>query len=905
MKLNSSILLLFVFITFLCSPRNGTSQSRSEESVLIKEYFNYAPLNQVFDSLQSKYGMHIKFNPDQVKPYRFTYLFTGTRPEQAIKICLNETPLSYSKDEKGNYLIFDPKVDIENKKIAEETRYAGPSKHKNFSIRGVVKDLYSGESLPYVNITLSGTTQGTNTNIDGYFTLVDVPRDTMGLSFSYIGYSTKTFYLKPNLDFNNLAINMVPQNQVLDEVIIAADREELLRANEKISMLKLSPSKIAALPSIGEKDVMRSFQLMPGVSAANENSSGLYVRGGTPDQTLVLYDGFNVYHVEHLFGFFSAFNPNAIKDVQLYKGGFESKFGGRISSVAEITGKEGNSKQTNLGINAGFLAANAIAEIPIGDKITTLIAARHSYQSSLYQKIFNKYAGTTNQVTPVGFGGGRRGFNIAATVPKSFFYDLNGRVTYRPTDKDIITASFFNGTDNMDNSRANVFGGLGSGGGPGNFGTNINDKTNWGNTGGSLKWSHRFSQKFYLNALASYSNYFSTRDRTSSVTRTDSTGNEINSRIGSLEDNNLVDYSGKIDMEYKLNAHNFIEFGLNTTYNHIDYTYLQNDTTHVIDRHTQGTTTSAYIQDKIDIGKLSVVPGLRYNYFSPTAKTYAEPRISASYIINDRLKLKGAFGYYYQFVKRVIREDILQGSRDFWVLADDQRLPVSRAVHHILGLSYELPKWLIDVEAYSKDLSGLSEYSVRIRPSPRSLVFDEKFTAGDGVAKGIDFLLQKKYGKLNGWVSYSLGSVKYNFVDYGKPFYANQDVRNELKIVSIYSIKGWDFSGTMIYATGRPYTAPTGGYQLTLLDGAKKDFITVTDKNGLRLPAYNRFDLAATYNWKSAKGAPRNISMSLFNVLNRTNTWYKEFQIESGQVVETNVNFLGFTPNLSVSWYLH
>lgn len=909
MKLHSffALLLAAVFIVLL-SPTSGLCQTQNEDNISIKEYFNYTPLNQVFDSLQAKYGLHIKYNKEQVKIYRFSYLFTGTKPEQAIKNCLNDTPLSYSKDDKGNYLIFDPKVDIENKKIAEETKYTGPSKHKDFALHGVVKDLYSGETLPYVNISLIGTPQGVNSNVDGYFTFLHIPRDTNGLTFSYIGYITKTFYLRPNLDFDHIVIEMEPQKQLLEEVVVQAEREELLRANEKISMLKMSPSKIAALPSIGEKDIMRSFQLMPGVSAANENSSGLYVRGGTPDQTLVLYDGFNVYHVEHLFGFFSAFNPNAIKDVQLYKGGFESKFGGRISSVAEITGKEGNSKQTNVGLNLGFLASNAEVEVPIGDKITTLFAVRRSYQSGLYQKIFNKYAGGTTQVTTQGFGGGPRGFQTTATIPKSFFYDLNGRITFRPTNADIITASIFNGTDNMDNSRANVFGGFGGRGGGlggGNLGTSINDKTNWGNTGGSLKWSHRFSQKFYVNTLASFSNYFSSRDRTSTVTRSDSVGNQTSSRIGSIEDNNLIDYSGKIDMEYKLNAHNFIEFGITTTYNHIDYTYLQNDTNLVIDRHNQGTTTAGYIQDKIDLGRLTITPGLRYDYFSPTGKYYSEPRLSASYAVNDHFKLKGAFGYYYQFVKRVIREDILQGSRDFWVLADDKQLPVSRAVHHILGFSYEMPKWLFDVEAYSKDLTGLSEYSVRIRPSPRTLTFDEKFASGDGTAKGIDFLLQKKYGKLTGWLSYSLASVKYNFADYGKSFYANQDVRNELKAVGIYSIPNWDFSATMIYATGRPYTAPAGGYQLTLLDGSKKDFITVTDKNGLRLPVYNRFDLAATYHWKSIKGAPRSISLSLFNVINRTNTWYKEFQIESGQVIETNVNYLGFTPNLSASWSLH
>ncbi|MGB3174450.1 MAG: TonB-dependent receptor [Saprospiraceae bacterium] len=891
------------------------SQDNMVAAKPVKEYFNYKPLSQVLDTLISKYDFKINYDLEDVSPYKLTYLFTGTKPESVIRICLDHTDLSYAISEKGVFKIYNKTKITAQKILEDQTRYQGKPQKKDFTIKGIVKDRNTGETLPYVNISIAGTDQGVNTNVDGYFTLLSVPSDTVGLLVSYIGYQSITFYLNPKLDPNNIMIPMLPQSQLLNEVIVSADREEILRANEKISMLKMSPVKIAALPSIGEKDVMRSFQLMPGVSAANENSSGLYVRGGTPDQTLVLYDGFNVYHVEHLFGFFSAFNSNAIKDVQLYKGGFESKFGGRISSVAEITGKEGNAQHFNLGINAGLLAANATAEIPIGDKVTTLFAFRRSYQSGLYNKIFNKYGASTNQVIPgsppAGGGGGGRfnqGFNFATTTPKSFFYDLNGKITFKPTQKDILTLSVYNGTDNMDNSRTNSFGGGGGFGGGGfgrqNFNLNTNDQTNWGNTGGSFKWSHRFSKSFYLNSLISYSNYFSTRDRRSDNTITDSSGAVSNNRLGSYEDNNLLDYSAKVDMEWKLNQYHQLEFGVGTTLNDIKYLYSQNDTVKIIDRHTTGYTSTAYVQDRWTYGKLSVIPGLRIDHFSPTQGVYFEPRLSAAYNLTERIKLKAAYGHYYQFVKRVVREDVLQGSRDFWVLADNVKLPVAKAIHYIAGASYENKNWLFDAEIYLKDITGLSEYSLRIKPAPRSISYEEKFAQGEGIAKGLDLLVQKKYGKLNGWMSYSLGSVKYDFADFGKPFYANQDVRHEFKMVGIYSYKNWDFSATWIYASGRPYTSPAGGYVLKLLDGTTRDFITVTDKNGVRLPDYHRMDVAATYKWQSLKGAPRSISLSLFNLYGRVNTWYKEFQIESGQILETNVSFLGFTPNLSVSWQL-
>lgn len=875
----------------------------------VEEYINYLPLDLVFELLKSKYGFQIRYDKAEVSGYRLTYLFTGTRPETVIKICLEKTRLSYLLDENGGFTIYDRQAAESRIRAIEQTRFSGKAEKTDFTLKGIVKDKETGESLPYVNIEIPGTGQGVNTNVDGYFTLLHVPSDTAGLMLSYIGYQTKTFFLKPSLDVNQLLIELEPQSQLIEEIIVTAEREELLRANEKISMLKLSPSKISALPAIGEKDVIRAFQLMPGVSAANENSSGLYVRGGTPDQTLVLYDGFNVYHVEHLFGFFSAFNPNAIKDVQLYKGGFESKFGGRISSVAEITGKDGNSRQFNLGLHAGLLAANATMEIPVGDKITSLFAFRRSYQSGLYQKLFDKYSGNSTSVSPgpnpnnPGGPGGPR-FNFTSTVPKSFFYDLNGKINYKPTRDDILSLSIYNGTDDMDNSRTNNLPNFGGSGGR-NFNFNVNDQTNWGNSGGSLKWSHRFNQALYFNTLVSYSNYFSTRDRTSNNSIPDSSGGNRTIRTGTLEENDLKDYSAKMDLEWRLNPSQQLEFGLAGTQNDIKYNYAQNDTIAIIDRHTRGLTGTAYLQDRISLKKFNLLPGFRLDYFSPTGKIYLSPRISGTFTFNDLLKVKAAYGHYYQFVKRVIREDILQGSRDFWVLADDSKLPVSKAIHYILGFSLENKNWLFDLEAYHKELSGLSEYSLRIRPSPRSLSYDEKFAAGQGIAKGIDLLIQKKYGQLNGWISYSLGSVKYDFEDYGKTFFANQDVRHELKLVGIYTWKKWDLSATWIYAGGRPYTAPTGGYQLSFPDGSSRDFITVTDKNGLRLPAYHRMDWAATYKWKSSKGAPRSIGLSLFNVYNRTNTWYKEFEIESGQVLETNVNFLGFTPNLSVSWHLH
>jgi ferric enterobactin receptor len=904
MKKRILVLCLIGFIPLSITSVFGQIKTEKTEvakaQIIKKEFFNYETLDVVFEQLKTKYGFIINYKKEDAAKYNLTYAFNETPPQLALEICLRNTPLGFVRDDTGVFYIYDKKQKAAEAEAAEQTRFSGASSRQNFTLSGIIKDKITGEPLPFVNILLSRTSKGTATNVDGYFSLLKVPNDTTTLEVSYIGYKNKTIFLTPKTPLSNFLIELEPQAAVLDEFTVAADREELLRASEKISMLKLTPAKISALPSVGEKDIMRAFQLMPGVSAANENSSGLYVRGGTPDQTLVLYDGFNVYHVEHLFGFFSAFNPNAIKDVQLYKGGFESKFGGRIGSVAEITGKEGNSKGTNVGIDAGFLAANAFVEVPIGDKFTSMFAFRRSYQTSLYDKIFKKYNGAA-QVASIQQGG-RGGFgNRFNTTVASYFYDLNAKFTYKPTTKDILTLSLYNGTDNMDNSRKTPTQFAGRG-----FNFDVSDLTYWGNLGGSFKWSRRINDRFYVNTLVSYSNYYSQRDRSTSGNSTQPDGTIRTFKTGLLENNNLKDYSFKTDFEWSANRSNKIEFGTLATYNDIIYKYQQNDTSSVIDRHTTGVTFATYIQDKIVIAKgLNAIIGVRDHYFTPTSQNYIEPRASLTYDVTKEFKLKAAYGQYNQFAKRVIREDVLQGSRDFWVLADGDKLPVSHSTHYIVGGSYETKNWLLDVEAYRKDLTGLTEYSLRIQPNPRQINYKENYFQGTGVSNGIDVLLQKKYGKLNGWLSYSLAKTLYNFPNYGaQPFYASQDVRHEFKAVGIYKLGNIDLSATWIYASGRPYTAPSGGYTVTLLDGTTKSYIDVTDKNGLRLPDYHRMDLAATFNWHSPTGANRSIGLSLFNVYNRTNVWYNEFQIQDNKVIETNVNFLGFTPNLNLSWRL-
>lgn len=809
------------------------------------------------------------------------------------------------------------KEEEELKKVDEEKKkkYSGPATSLNISVSGKVTDMATGESLPFGSVVVKGTRNGTSTNVDGLFTLQNVPSDTSTLVVSYTGYSVVYLKLNPFLNRQSLDIELQPYAQLLQEINVTAQREDVLKANENISTIRMNPQSLSKMPNLGERDIMRAFQLMPGISAANESSSGLYVRGGTPDQNLIVYDGFTIYHVDHLYGFFSAFNANAVKDVRLYKGGYESRFGGRLSSVMEITGKDGNANKFSAGGSLSLLSINGYVEAPVGKKITTLFAFRRSWKGPLYKKIFNLYNSSstntsqTNQGPSGGFGPNAGGGPDFTNTVKSYFYDLNGKITFRPTQSDVLSLSVFNGTDDLNNSQELSGGGFSGFGGQGvNFNSTTSDVTTYGNTGLSLKWSRQWTKKLYSYTLVSQSKYFSDRNRSteSSSTFQGPQGGAEQAFGGIIENNNLVDQSAQLNLTHQTSGNLELSGGLFFTQYDITYNYGTNDTTTLIDRKNNGNLMGTYVQGKIKLmdQQLLFTPGLRVSSFEPTGSLYYEPRLSVQYDLTEKVKITAASGRYYQFANRVIREDILAGSRDFWVLSDGNSVKVSESVHFIAGLNYETRSKLFSIEAYRKNYTNLSEYTLRFESDLRSgTYYNENFYTGMGYAQGVEFLAQQKIGKVQGWASYTLAEVKNKFDVYGTSYYpAAQDVRHEFKFVTLYNVKRWNFSVTYIYATGRPYTAPLGGYQLTLLDGSTRDYVAVGEKNAFRLPHYERLDASISFELRNKNGNNiGNIAASVFNILNRKNVWYKEFQMSEGNVVETDINYLGITPNVSLT----
>ncbi|MEI7423188.1 MAG: TonB-dependent receptor [Prolixibacteraceae bacterium] len=787
-------------------------------------------------------------------------------------------------------------------------------------LKGKIVDAKSNQPIIGATIAVVSNHLGTYSNENGFFNL-NIPSDTSTLVISSIGYKTLTEKLKSN-NLSSFTIKLEEDIHELDVVTVVSEKERIARiSTDKISTVKMSPKLVAKLPNMGEVDVIRSFQLLPGISATNETSAGLYVRGGTPDQNLILFDGMNIYYVDHFYGFFSAFNASTIDDIELMKGGFPAKYGGRISSIMEIKGNSADMEKMKGTANLSLLSANGAIEVPvIKDKLSFLFAVRRSYtdiiRTGLYNKIFDLYNNSNNNNTPrQTFRGGMGNFNQISTVPSFYFYDLNSKLTYKLNNQHSFSFSLYNGKDNLDNSSSTSLPGFR---GPGSINASTSTTSNtmsskdiasWGNTGLSTRWNADWNSSFNTSLQLSYSDYFSNRDQKNSQSNPNSNSNTNNfsSTQSTLENNNVKDYSIRLRNQWNINQNNIMEFGWEHTLNDITYSLAYNDTSTIVNTKNKGYLSAGYLQDQILLNnkKIQLNAGVRGTYQNLTKKFYFEPRLSLSYEWIKGLKLKTAWGKYYQFCTRIIREDVLQGSKDFWLLSDGTTIPVSSAIHYIAGSSYETGDFLFSIEGYYKELSGLTEYTFRttntFRRGPNQTT-PAYFFKGTGYAKGLEFMLQKKYGLNTGWIAYTLGEVKNTFPDlnYGKSYYANQDQTHEFKAVYCRKVKNWDFSSTFVYATGKPYTAPENRYQVTLLDGSTYTYWHVSDKNSVRLPDYHKLDLAISYNLAGIV-ADKTFTLSVFNVYNHENIWYKKYQISDTDITVTDVKYLGFTPNVSLT----
>ena len=724
---------------------------------------------------------------------------------------------------------------------------------EQYTISGLLTDDSSGEPLIAATVYVSeDQTQGAYSDEKGQYTISLKPGNYT-LVINYFSYTSDT--LRVTVDQNvQLNIRLKPETQKLDEVVLKSSpgQQENIETTDmgKISISAETANKLPAI--FGETDLMKTLQLLPGVQAAGEGNTGIYVRGGGPDQNLILLDNAPIYNIGHLFGFFSVFNNDAISDVTLYKGNIPAQYGGRISSVIDFSMKEGNYKKLKADGGIGLISSRLTLSGPIvKNKASFMISGRRSYLD-----IISK---------PIARSRGLEG------VPY-YFYDLNGKFSWKAGKKDRFSLSGYYGRDRI----SMTF-----------FDDRINILTHWGNAATTFAWNHVYNEKLIQNLSLIYNKFDFLADA-----RFDQYHTTINSAI--------TDYTFRADYEYFYSVRHRIRFGLQYTW----HTFTPRKTSTTADsvqfddgtanNHIYAHDLALYAEDEFDLNeKLRFTIGLRYNLFDQTGpytylspdgndtayyrrggsvKTWhgLEPRLAFRYLINSKSSLKTSFTVANQYIHMISLTGNLMPF-DIWLPSTILTEP-QRGWQYSLGYFRDIRnnRYEFSAETYYKEMWNQLEYRQDYIPAITGQP-EYDLVKGDGWAYGIELFLKKKYGNLQGWIGYTLSRTLRKFPDIneGRIFPARYDRIHDLNIVATYDYgKRWTLGATFVFASGQAVTLPERRY---FIEG--NIYFQYGDRNSYRMQPYNRLDLSITYHGKETRKFRSNWTLAVYNVYNRKNPY--------------------------------
>ncbi len=741
----------------------------------------------------------------------------------------------------------------------------------NYTISGYVQDESSGESLIGVSIYDKNTYKGTTTNQYGFYSLT-LPKGQYDIIFSFIGFKS----IEKKLDLSkDLRLNISLKNNaiVTDEVIVTGERLDKNVSSSDMSQAKIEVDNIKQLPVIlGEVDVLKSAQLLPGIQSGGEGNSGLYVRGGGPDQNLILLDEAVVYNAAHLFGFFSVFNADAIKDINIIKGGMPAEFGGRLSSVLDITMKDGNNKKYQVDGGIGLLSSRLTVQGPIQkNKSSFIVSGRRTYVDVLAKPFMqgdNAFSGS--------------GY---------FFYDLTTKVNYRISDKDRLFLSGYFGRDVFTFANSNNDIGIG---------------IPWGNATTSLRWNHLFNDKLFMNTSLIFSDYRF----------------EFNIEQSQFElkiFSGINDWNTKIDFLYQPNQRNTIKFGANYIYHEFTPGNATGRSGEVVFEPDEifrqySNEGAIYFSDDIDItDELRVHAGLRYssfqhsgyisfrdyvsNEFTGSKDNYRhiEPRLTFRYKVNPTSSVKGAYTQNYQYIHLASTSSVTLPT-DLWIPSSAGIKP-KFSDQYAMGYfkNFKENTYETSIEAYYKEMTNLIEYKEGVLPEDNTNSnSDDAFAFGDGESYGVELLVKKNKGKTTGWIGYTLSKTTRFFdeVNNGNPFPAKYDRRHDLSITATHKLSDkWSLSSVFVYATGNAITLPTQRYVI-----GGNIYTEFTSRNGFRMDPYHRLDIGATYTRKKKKKFQSSWNFSIYNLYSRKNPYFIYFALEAPEGENGSIQEGNLTP---------
>lgn len=723
------------------------------------------------------------------------------------------------------------------------------------SINGYITDAQTGETLIAANIALKDTPQGTTTNTSGYYSLPNIEAGSYTLLVTYVGY--QQFELDITLEENEnrrLDIELIPKEYQLDQVVVQSEGEQ--EEQSTIGTAQIDPEFIREVPGVFQADVFRSLQLLPGVKAASDFSSGLYIRGGSPDQTLIQLDRTTVYNPSHFFGFFSTFNPDAIKDVQLYKGGYPAKYGGRLGSVLTIFNKDGNRNEFEGTVTLGMLASRAAVEGPYKHG-SYMVAVRRSTLEPLLVILQRSQD----------------------NIPEHFsFLDMNGKINYDAGTNDKVSLAFYAGSDNLDFP----------------FADDAGLSLDYGNQTLSAKWVHIFSDKIFADFTATGARYFNFPSFNIAATPFE-------------RSNNIYDLSAKGDFEYTPNNRHEISAGFSAG---ILTLKLQDefDSDPTFSSRTQSGYGSLYLQDKWDIAnQWTATPGLRINGFSEGRYLRLAPRLSLEYRPSDRIRLQAAYGRYHQFLTLDSNEAFT--GFDVW-LTTDEGVPPSAGNQYVLGIkSAPWKGYAFDAEFYYRSMEDLFEPDPFL-PDRAGLPYEETFRFGKGYALGTELFFERQMGRLTGFAGYTFGVTRRKFPGFNEPvqdgparFYPPKyDRIHDLNIMLNYQLNArWSASAVFNYATGQAYTKPLGrtaafSFPTTAIS---KQQLVVGRVNASRLPPYNRLDIGFSRRGSFFGIGESQWQFQVINVYSRRNVWFYNYDLDENPVERETVRLLPILPTIS------
>lgn len=723
------------------------------------------------------------------------------------------------------------------------------------TVNGFVRDAQNGEPLAYVNIYLENTDIGTTSNDRGYYVINNISAGEYTLVFSMMGYEAVKKLISVSSD-TLIGIDASLERNVLrmDEIIKTAERERFEREVE-ISTNTVNVRGLATLPQLAEADLFRTLQHLPGVSSQNDFSSQLYVRGGSPDQNLILLDGVTVYNPFHLGGIFSHFNVDAIKKVEFMTGGFPAEYGGRLSSVLNIINSEGNSQSYQGNGSLSLLSAKATLEGPIPHG-SFLLSARRTYFDLILQ-------------------------NTQYDFPY-YFYDFQGKVNFDLSKSHRITLSGFYGDDNLDYGSESE--------NEDDFDVNLDWL--WGNRTTSLKWRWIIQPNLFAEIWATQSHFTNTLDLALS------SADQVDFNI----ENSITDKSLKLRFSYFGLEEHEIKFGADQSW--LDFLYSINLADNALfDYHTKPLVSSAFVQDQWQATeRWSIKTGLRTARYSVGNYITFSPRLSAKYKLTADLALKGAVGLYHQYLTTVYSEEQNFSFIDLWFPLKKQYDPL-KATHYITGIEWWLPFDIkLKAEVYYKNMWNLLE----LNESGEFENEEDDFFVGNGTAWGFDLLLKRQSGRFTGWLGYSFGKTMRTINDVTFP--PKYDQRHNFNgIVNIDLGKKWSAGLVYTLSSGMPYTPVLGKYahyewnfhhneleyEIANREG---------DINSVRLPTYHRMDISLRKQWAfgNMQLAPY---MQILNVYNHENVFFYFWNHDENPSKIKTVTMFPFFPTLGIDFY--